>query len=125
MTAIAPAPAFDIGRVISRVFSVLGRNFVTFLLLSVLLVGLPTGAASFLQLWRMLPMMNATGSPDIARINDTFGPASIAITLATWLIAAAANAVLQGAVIHGTISDLSGRRATFGECLGTGLRFLL
>jgi len=127
MTAIAPAPAFDIGRVISRVFNVLGRNFVTFLLLSVLLVGLPTGAASFLQLWRVLPMMNGAGGgpPDISRVNDMFAPVSIAITLATWLIAAGANAVLQGAVIHGTISDLAGRKATFGECLGAGLRFLL
>jgi hypothetical protein len=33
--------------------------------------------------------------------------------------------MLQGAVIHATVSDLSGRRVSFGECLGTGFRFIL
>jgi hypothetical protein len=122
MTVTASAAAgFEIGRVISRTFGVLGRNFVTFLLLAMLLVGLPTGAATFLQLVRTLPLMAGAVGSD----TQTFAPASIALTIGAGLVGAMANAVLQGAIIHGAVGDLTGKRASFGECLGTGLRFLL
>ena len=30
--------------------------------------------------------------------------------------------VLQAAVVHGTVADLNGRRASFADCLATGLK---
>jgi hypothetical protein len=126
MTAIPTADAsFDIGRVISRLFAVLGRNFVTFLLLAILLAGLPTGAASLLQLLRMSPMFGENGVVAPSAAAQLFEPTSIALSLLAGLVAAMGNAVLQGSVIHGAVSDLAGRKASFGDCLGTGLRFFL
>ena len=122
MTAIPTATGFDIGRVISRLFGVLGRNFVAFLMLALLLVGLPTAASSLLQLIGMLPAFTNSGA---AADPTGFNAVAFAFLPVSWLIGAMANAVLQGAVIHGTVSDLSGRKVTFGEALGTGLRFFL
>jgi hypothetical protein len=119
MTAIPTPAGFDIGRVLQRLFEVLSRNFATFLLLSLLLVGLPTATVGVLQILVEAPTLATPGSaaePNYAGF--------IAVPF-VWLIGAAANAVLQGAVIHGAVSDLSGRKATFGEALGTGLRNLL
>ncbi|MEJ0066682.1 MAG: hypothetical protein WDM85_15755 [Caulobacteraceae bacterium] len=122
MTAIPTATGFDIGRVISRLFGVLGRNFVAFLMLALLLVGLPTAASSLLQLIGTFPAFANSG----AGADPTgFNAVAFAFLPVSWLIGAMANAVLQGAVIHGTVSDLSGRRVTFGEALNTGLRFFL
>jgi hypothetical protein len=64
------------------------------------------------------------GDPN-ALMASLFSPVRIGIGAAAWLASIAGNAVLQGAVIHATVSDLSGRRPTFGECLGTGFRFFL
>jgi hypothetical protein len=119
MTAALPAAGFDIGRVISRLFGVVSRNFVAFLLLSILLVGLPTAATSFLQLAGMYPSMAGAPGP------SSYNWAALAFLPISWLIGISANAVLQGAVISGTVSDLSGRPVTFGEALGTGFRFFL
>jgi hypothetical protein len=121
MTAIPTATGFDIGRVISRLFGVLGRNFLTFLLLALLLVGLPTAASSLLQLVGLFPAFANSGVVD----QTGFSPVAFAFLPVSWLIGAMANAVLQGAVIYGTVSDLSGRKVTFGEALNTGLRFFL
>jgi hypothetical protein len=121
MTAIPTATGFDIGRVISRLLGVLGRNFLVFLLLALLLVGLPTAASSLLQLVGLFPAFANSGVVDSAG----FSPIAFAFLPVTWLIGAMANAVLQGAVIHGTVSDLSGRKVTFGEALNTGLSFFL
>jgi hypothetical protein len=54
-----------------------------------------------------------------------FGPAQVGLGIAGFLIGIVGNAALQGAVIHASVSDLSGRRAEFGECLQTGLRYFL
>jgi hypothetical protein len=122
MTAVPTATGFDIGRVISRLFGVLGRNFAAFLMLALLLVGLPTAASSLLQLIGMLPAFANSGA---AADPTGFNAVAFAFLPVSWLVGAMANAVLQGAVIHGAVSDLSGRKVTFGEALGTGLRFFL
>jgi hypothetical protein len=127
MTTVAAPAGFSMGRVISRLFGVLGRNLGLFLLLSVLLVGLPTGVFGYIQLSVMTPLMTPGAPPGdpAALMNTLFSPLRIAIGAAAWLASIIGNAVLQGAVIHATVSDLSGRRPTFGECLGTGFRFFL
>ena len=56
---------------------------------------------------------------------EVFTPLNIGIGLGSLLISVIANSVLQGAVIHGTVSDLAGRPASFGDCLATGVQFIL
>ena len=75
-TAAAAPTGFSIGRVISRPFGVLGRNFVPFLLLSVLLVGLPTAGFGYVQLSvRTLPIVTAgTSSADPPADEQPFSP---------------------------------------------------
>jgi hypothetical protein len=118
MTAPYSTPGFDFGRVISRMLGLLRRNFVAFLLLAILLVGLPTAGSSFLQLIGDRPMFGGDNS-------HLFDFPTYAFLPVSWLIGAMANAVMQGAVFYGAVSDLSGRKVTFGEALGTGLRFFL
>jgi len=108
-----PFDTFSFTRVITRLFGVLGRNLMTFALLSVLLVGLPSAALQFAQ----LSARGAQG-PDSLPLTGALGLVAL---VASWL----GNAALQAAVIHASVSDLSGRKATFGECLATGLRFFL
>jgi hypothetical protein len=104
---------FDIGRVISRLFGVLGRNFVTFLLLTLLLISAPTIAFGFLS----LPLMASNPAA-------MFSATGLAMIAASVVVSVCSNAVLQGAIINGTVSDLAGKPASFGECLATGIRFI-
>lgn len=120
-TGLGPA-GFSMGRVIARLFGVLGRNLATFLLLSVLLVGLPEAVLGFLRYSALAPI--TAGGP-AAMLSRFFSPAQVGLGVLTFLVTVAANAVLQAAVIHGAVSDLNGRRAALGECLATGLRFFL
>jgi hypothetical protein len=127
MTAVPAAAGISMGRVISRLFEVLGRNLLLFLLLSALLVGLPTGVFGYVQVSVMTPLLTPgtpAGDPS-ALMANLFSPLRIGIGVAAWLASIIGNAVLQGAVIHATVSDLSGKRPAFGECLGTGFRFFL
>jgi hypothetical protein len=99
---------------------------VTFLLLSVLLVGLPTAVISFVQLSTMAPLVTASSSADpSALFANAFAPWRLTLGALAGLVAVVGNAMLQGAVIHASVSDLSGGRASFGECLATGFRFFL
>jgi hypothetical protein len=93
---------------------VLGRNLWLLLLLSALVVGLPTGVMAVAQ------MSTLSLSP-----TEPFSTARVAISLGGVFVSLACNAVLQAAVIHATVTDLAGRRVTFGESLAMGLRFFL
>jgi hypothetical protein len=115
MTAVAGSESFSFSRVIERLFGVLGRNIATFALLSVLLVGLPSGILQFLQLSAAAPPAGG-----VTALPLTVGLGLVGL-VASWI----GNAALQAAVIHASVSDLSGRKADFGECLATGLRFFL
>lgn len=115
MTTAEVAPSgFSIGRVINRLFSVLGRNLVMFLLLSALLVGAPTALVNIGQ----LSMETAAGS-------GTAFAAQLALVFGGLIVSVVCNAMLQGAVIHATVNDLAGRKVSFGESLAVGLRFFL
>jgi len=107
--AVMGSSRFDMGRVITRTFGVIGRNFVVFALLALVVAGIPAAVV------RYFAQEVAAGVAFDARLG-----ASIAN-----LISFLASCVLQAALIHGTISDLNGRKAVFGDCLSTGMRFLL
>jgi hypothetical protein len=112
--------------VISRLLGVVSRNFVLLLLLALLLVGLPGAMLAYAQNSVLGDMLNAqnAGDPNAA-FTALFSPARMGLGIAGALIGVVGNAALQGAVIHASVSDLTGRRATFGECLATGFRFFL
>ncbi len=110
MTAAATVGSrFDMGRVASRTFGAIGRNFAVFGLLALLLAGIPQGIA------RYFAQETVHGG----------GLGSGLITACSSLLGFIGLNMLQAALIHGTVADLNGRRANFGECLSTGLRFLL
>src|SRR5215472_4049681 len=109
MTAIATPDRFDMGRVISRLLRVLGDNFVAFAMLAVVLVGLPTAALTLAELGLGSPITALT-EPLGDLLQNIVTPARLVMALAAILVSAAGNAVLQGAVIYGTVSYLMGGR---------------
>ena len=100
---------FEMGRVISGTFEVIGRNFVPFTLMALLLGGLPNLLAGLFQ---MRFINEAT----------TFQPRWIGGSIVGGLIMLAAAYVLQAAIVHATVADLNGRRVALGDSLRVGLR---
>jgi hypothetical protein len=105
--------ALDVGRVVQGTFSVIGRNFVTFLVLSLIFAGLPSLLTTL-----GLTQMRAVGP-------TTFNMPQWSVLIPSWLVAIVANSVLQGALVHATVTDMNGRRASVADCLATGLRHFL
>jgi hypothetical protein len=99
------AAKLDIGRVIQQTFGVLGRNFATFLVLTVILVGIPGVLAGLLQL-------------NFLRAGQLFAWP----TVVGGLLAGLASVILQATMIYGTVTDLNGGRASVSDCLSIGLR---
>src|SRR3954470_22103397 len=102
----ALTPRFEMGRVVNRTFGAIGRNFVVFGALALILAGLPLTLLEWATLDRPI-------------IGSQFGLSWTTVDSLAMLIA---TSVLEAALIQGTLADLSGRRADFGECLSTGLR---
>ena len=113
----APPPRFEIVRVVSRMGGVLSRNLRTFALLALALSGLPALVLGAAQL--------AAGSLDRA-VFAGLGLGAIAPAgMMGGLVALLISSLLQAALIHGTISDLSGRPVVLGDCLATAVRNVL
>jgi hypothetical protein len=106
----------DIGRVISGTFQVLGRNALVFLALALLLSGIPAGIMGYLQAANMGGLQGG---------NIAFSPGVVESFALTWLVSIVTAAILQGALIYGTVQDMNGQRPNVGECLATGLRAFL
>lgn len=104
----------DIGRVISQTFGVIGRNFVTFFLLTLLLSGVPTAIVEYAQAGQI----SADGG--FAFNLNYF--TTLAIGGITGIITAC---ILQGALVVATVQDMNGARPNISECLTTGLRVFL
>jgi MFS family permease len=116
----APVSRFDLARVVERTFASIGRNFAVFLLLALLLAGLP---ALFTGSILTLSGINSA-NPSAAGPGDAANLLAIGVSVIglVYLVGAVAGFILQAAIVYGTIADLNGRRAEFGECLSTGLR---
>jgi hypothetical protein len=99
---------FQVGDVVNRTFGAISRNFVTFFLLSGLLVGVPALIIGYAQIGMI-----------------TGGSGMLALLGVAFIVNLATTYLLQGALIHGAILDFNGQRASFGDCLSTGLKHTL
>jgi hypothetical protein len=119
MTTAVVGDRFDIGRVISRTFGVLGRNAPAFILAAMLLSAAPHVILAFVS----LTLRPSGGSFSLAGAAVALG--SGLLSLLTTLVALVAAVLLQGALIFATVSDLNGRRPSFEEMLQVALRVAL
>lgn len=109
----------DIGRVVSRTFATLGGNFFAFFVLGILFGGLPAVAVQYLSQQYMTADVFATMDPAVvAWMPALMGFVAFAVLLLPAYI-------LIGAITHGAIVYLNGKRASLNECLGTGLARML
>jgi hypothetical protein len=109
MTDTTVSRRFEIGRVISGTFSVIGRNFGPFALLALILGGLPNLLVSLAQV-------------SFIGHQQAFSAPAIAGSFVGVVIMIVAGFVLQAAIVHATVADLNGRRVVVGESLKVGLR---
>jgi len=98
----------DMGRVIQDLFGVLGRNFVTFLILAAVLVGLPGLLAGYMQ-------MSLLTQGHLFDWRATL----------VGLVPAVGALILQGTIIYGAVTDMNGKRASLADCISIGLRCFL
>ncbi|HEX3887012.1 MAG TPA: hypothetical protein VHW05_05905 [Phenylobacterium sp.] len=105
-----PTGKLDIGRVIQQLFAALSRNFATFAILAVILVGVPTAIVYGFQ-----PNVTATSA---AAFN--FGP-RLAYSIVSGIVAGLSGLILQGTIIYGTVSDLNGKPVSVADSLRIGL----
>ena len=105
MTTMAETTGeLDMGRVIQELFAMLRRNFATFAILAVVLVGLPSLLAGYLQ----MSILRQGHLIDWRTVLGQFLPVLGAF-------------ILQGTIIYGTVTDLNGRRASVADSLSVGL----
>jgi MFS family permease len=106
---------FNIGQVISTSSAGFLRNFVPFMVITVI-VGIP---------YILISLLGA-GNMDAAEIERTGQlPSGFwGMLLISMLIFILTYALTQSAIIYGTVQDLRGQRASFGDCLSRGLSAL-
>ena len=114
-TAAMTAPRFEMGRVVNLTFGAIGRNWLVFGLLALLLSAIPQGLVA----WFRTELIASRAPGTITTTTSLF------VGGVTSLVAMAGMVIMQAAMAHGVISDLNGRKASFAECLQTGLRFAL
>lgn len=111
----AGAARFEIGRVISTSLAVFTRNFVPFFVIS-LLIGIPYILVSF---WML-------GTVDVAAIEQTgqLPPGFWGMVVVGALVYLLTVVLIQATLVFGTVQDLRGQKASFGDCLARGLASL-
>ncbi len=113
------APRFEMGRVVNLMFGAIGRNWVVFGLLALLLSAFPQGLFQLVQTQITVSRLAVDGSP------PQFNFSGSLLVLVGVAVSIAGNVIMQAALVHGVIVDLNGGKASFGDCLKTGLRFAL
>lgn len=109
MTDIGAVGHFDLGRVIARTFGLIGRNFVPFTFLSLLLVGGPQFGIVLFQSYVAQAVLLG-----IDPIGLALGAALLTMILAY---------VLMAMLTRASIDDLSRGRMSLGAAVGDGVRF--
>jgi hypothetical protein len=113
------ARSFSIGSVFSNTFTVIGHNFVTFAVIAAL-AEIPIVAFTW-----FLTGLNPFAPARLAVPPGASPFGYLGIAAAGGLVAFVFSCILQAALIHGTVADLNGRRASFADCLDTGLKSAL
>jgi hypothetical protein len=102
---------FDFGRVVGRTFGLIGRNFMMFAFVSLIMVGAPEFGLLALQGYMFGADYNAA-LPAIASVNAIGGIVTLVLSYA-----------LIGVLTRASIDDLSGKGARLGPALADGLRY--
>jgi hypothetical protein len=105
---------FDMGRVISRTFGVIGRNLITMFVLS-LIVAIPM---LVLNVWNYDDALGMVAGAQ-------FDPNFILVSVTSWLIYVIAAFMLQAGVVHIAVRDLNSQPASIGDAISTGLRHVI
>lgn len=118
---------FDIGRVISRAFGVMGANFTLFAALALLLVGAPNLA---LGVWRSRSGFDEALAAGGAMNAEAGFPTEFWGMFAAWTgiavaVTLVAGTILQTALTRASIRSLSGRRPGLGDSLAIGIRLFI
>lgn len=124
-TTMVERERFDMGRVVQRTFAVLGRNFVPFLLVALVLTGLPQLILGWLQMGRTASALAAGGTAVGAASTMNFAIGNAGWGLLGGLVGLVASSLLQAALVTGTVSDLNGRKLSLGEMISAGLPMIL
>lgn len=111
MTAIDSGSAgrFDLGRVMERTFSVIGKNFATFLLAAIILVGIPS----------VITVMGQGGNP------LPQSPAGWVVTVTGWFLSLVGSYLLQATIVYVAVTSLNKRTASLRMALGTAVKRVL
>jgi hypothetical protein len=112
---------FDIGKVFSSTFSVLGRNIGLFLGLALIFSAIP---ALILQYLLQSMIGAAVVDPMQAMQEGTLWRYYVGI-FAGILISLVLSSLLSSSLIRATIEDLSGKTPSIGDCIQTALAVLL
>ncbi len=115
MTDVGLPRVLDIGRVIQETFAVLGRHFVTFLILGLILVGVPRAVLGLIQVTAFKSAIAAM----------SFGGPVMYWAFLTGLVSTVTGVILQATIISGAVADLNGRPVSVGDSLRIGLRAFL
>ena len=123
MATVAPAyeeRRMSVGRVFQRAFSAITLNPLVILGLALIVGALPNLIVTY-----FFVQMGFLTSPDAMRIG-AISPARIVwVSLLSALIVMVIAALVQGSLTRAVVTANEGRRASFGESLGTGLQVIL
>jgi len=109
----------DVGRVFQRAFAAIKLNPVVILGLALVVGAVPGLLMAYftVQMGLMTPDAFRTGAVSFSTI--------IGAAVISTIISLVISALVQGALTRATVSAIEGRRASFGESLGTGVRVIL
>lgn len=105
---------FDFGRVVSRTFGLVGRNFVPFAVLSLIFSGVPAALVLFIQ--PSVVGRAAAGQDPTALLLFVYGAIFVSYL---------AGLVLSAALTRASVDDLSGKPVAIGSALSTGVALIL
>ena len=101
---------FEIGRVIGDTFEVLGRNLVPFLLVALVLAGVPALVQTLIMPQRAALMTGGANWGNWALMGSVFSIIKVILSVG-----------MQGALVTGAIASLNGGRVDLGDMLERGL----
>ncbi|WP_272798496.1 hypothetical protein [Sphingobium sp. AntQ-1] len=101
--------SFSVGRVLSRAFGTLGDNPLATFGIAFLFGSIPQSLYSYF-----------IGST-LASADRASAIAAIAVSVASFVVFLLLSMLVQGALVRATLAQAQGQRASFGQCIGTGL----